>query len=570
MDSDSYKIIITLSHHRISFEYWQRDGGNRLVPMPKGKWPAPLAFYCSDSSIVIGEGAVRAAHTGISNTFENYFEKLGEEKYYTIAGQRRPIRNLLLDAAEDIFRDFFSSVLFNRLGSLTENRASMPLTIVCESDIKPNEKAFLLGLFKDSGYNRVIVVDYSKYINRYIHETLSHECDFDHVLVIWTEDTDLTFTLLDKTSTNSPQTKILKGLGIDPRKQYVENLIWDCVIGRNIWLQRENEEDAISKAAQDFINSSLPLLNGTILLSDGHEYYYSLNRKSLDYIPCNGGVSMSEELDAFLCNHGITNRSRVVLFMRGLTAGNEYFEQNLNHGFSHMIKSGQKRRDDIMRLIIEEENSTGPVIVDPTPTPPPDNGSINPVPDPPIDPNPIDIKSYERKWRQIKAIAKGKIRQNNYKEALSLLEGFLSDIQERKEMDEMIASVNEMIKNIKEEYGQSICNPVHEHDEKVTVHEPKGKEDGKDLLRQGKLKDAREWYRENNDSKMSRLLTEIIRSQKGVEVRKRSIEEYKKKGDKAQIARIVKELEEHIQLCNEADLDCTEYKHILEEYKNIK
>ena len=43
-----------------------------------------------------------------------------------------------------------------------------------------------------------------------------------------------------------------------------------------------------------------------------------------------------------------------------------------------------------------------------------------------------------------------------------------------------------------------------------------------------------------------------------------------KKGDKAQIARIVKELEEHIQLCNEADLDCTEYKHILEEYKNIK
>ena len=87
MNGDSYKIIISISHHRISFEYWQRDGENKLVSLPNGNWPAPLAFYCSDTGIVIGEDAVRAAHSGITNAFDNYFERLVEDSSYTIGGQ---------------------------------------------------------------------------------------------------------------------------------------------------------------------------------------------------------------------------------------------------------------------------------------------------------------------------------------------------------------------------------------------------------------------------------------------------------------------------------------------------
>ncbi len=117
MNGDSYKIIISISHHRISFEYWQRDGENKLVSLPNGNWPAPLAFYCSDTGIVIGEDAVRAAHSGTTNAFDNYFERLVEDSTYTIGGQTRPIRNLLLDASESIFRDFFRHILFNRFGS---------------------------------------------------------------------------------------------------------------------------------------------------------------------------------------------------------------------------------------------------------------------------------------------------------------------------------------------------------------------------------------------------------------------------------------------------------------------
>lgn len=107
MTEDSYKIVISISHHRISYEYWQRDGEKRLVPMPDDNWPAPLAFFCSGTGIIVGEDAARAAHTGIANAFDNYFERSTGDGFYTIGGQTKPIRYLLLDVSESIFRDFF-------------------------------------------------------------------------------------------------------------------------------------------------------------------------------------------------------------------------------------------------------------------------------------------------------------------------------------------------------------------------------------------------------------------------------------------------------------------------------
>ena len=131
-------------------------------------------------------------------------------------------------------------------------------------------------------------------------------------------------------------------------------MIWERVIGQNPWLQKSNEEDAISKAATDFLSSSLPLVNDTILLSDGQKYHYSLNRNTIDYIQNSDGVSIKDTLEQFLKENGIINRSRVLLLLRGIVAGNSYFEQNLSSGFSKTIKTDKKLRDNTMNLIISE------------------------------------------------------------------------------------------------------------------------------------------------------------------------------------------------------------------------
>lgn len=664
MNEDSYKIIISISHHRISYEYWQRDGDNKLVPFPNGCWPAPLAFYCSDAGIVIGEDAVRAANSGTTNAFDNYFEKLVEDSTYTIGGQTRPIRNLLLDASESIFLDFFRHVLFNRFGSLSDNRANMPLTLVCESDIKPNERALLQGLFKDSGYNRVRVVDYDRYINRYINESLSNEYVCDKVVVAWAEGPDLTFSIFGVNNDTAPIVKIFENLGIDPRKKYVEKMIWDRIIGQNPWLQKSNEEDAISKAASDFLSSSLPLVNDTILLSDGQQYHYSLNRNTIDYIQNSDGVSIKDTLEQFLKENGITNRSRVLLLLRGIVAGNSYFEQNLSPGFSKAIKTDKKIRDNAMNLIIsevvpaldiEQTAVEPPVSVNP---PQESNNQVkirgiskkwrqvkaeangkqrggqteaalqmlkdflaecqnisgadnviseisneiakyNVIPEP-IFVNHDLIKSFERQWRKIKATAKGKVRSGNLEEARSILQNFLNTVQKESGTEDLISSIqNEFSTIVVNEPKQSkpkhkdgdihpngkwvwvasaangngdwrvIGGRIHNQAKQEKTSVEKQINEGESLIAQGKLKEARDWYRSLNNNTMARILTDIIRSKKGVELRKSSIDEYRKSKNREQISRIIKEIEEYIDLCVKAGIDSSDYKKLLADYRKI-
>lgn len=68
---------------------------------------------------------------------------------------------------------------------------------------------------------------------------------------------------------------------------------------------------------------------------------------------------------------------------------------------------------------------------------------------------------------------------------------------------------------------------------------------------------------------MARILSDIIRSQKGVELRKTSIDEYRKSKNREQISRIIKEIEEYIDLCEKAGINSSEYKKLLANYRKI-
>lgn len=437
MNVDSYKIFISISHRRIAFEYWQRDGEDKLVSMPLGNWPVPLAFYCSDSGIVIGEDAARAARSGTENAFDNYFGKLSEDITYTVAGQTRPIRNLILDASETVFRTFFKDILLNRYGSLNDNRANMSLTIICESDIKPNERAFLNGLFKDCGYNRVSVVDYEQFIAQYVRETISKEYICDKVVVGWTEGDDFTFTLFEVSGDRPPKQANYPGLGVDPRKKIVKKSILKQLHDRNPWIKDEKIDDTIDKAAEDFLSSNLPIVTGKILTSN-KSYTYTLERLDVDYAPIGDSVSIKEKLDDFLRENGIDNRSRIVLLLRGVAADNSYFENNLSYGFSKTIKSDRKLREGVMKLLI----SYIPTISDSLQVP---KQSIPPVEERPAanqgDIAPDIIKAKKRRWREVRAEAKGKITTGNIDIALQILKDFRAEC-------ESISGVNDILSNV--------------------------------------------------------------------------------------------------------------------------
>lgn len=631
MTEDSYKIVISISHHRISYEYWQRDGEKKLMPMPDGNWPAPLAFFCSGTGIIVGEDAARAANIGTANAFDNYFARSTGDGVYSIGGQTKPIRQLFLDASEAIFRNFFSHVLFNSYGSLSDNRDTMPLTIVCESDIRPNERALLYRLFKNSGYNRVRVVEYGQYLNQYINTNISKKFGCNIVVAAWAEDTDLTFSIFDAVNCKELAIKSFKNLGIDPRKKYVEDIIWADLIGQDGFLQRENEENALSAAAADILGSSNPLVKGEILLSNGYTYHYSLNRMTIDCIQSPEGKSIKESLEKFLADNGITDRAKTLMILRGVTANNSFFEQNLCPGFLKTIKADRKLRDDVMNLIISE-------VIPETPPPP---APID-LPSPPnvlreieerwklikaeangkyrvgkhqeavqmlqdflsycktvsgIDEviaeikaeiakiqnvDPVLIKSLERQWREIKASSKGKLRSGNTSEALSDIKKFRDKVQGVNGADKLIESIDRELFSIQSDKSQHPATECNVGDVYVSpksaekpqkVSKAQNAEEhttGQELIKQGKLKEARDWYRSQGDSKMAETLTKIIRAQKGIEVRKFGIEDCRKTKEKDQISRIIKELQEYVELCEKAGINTSEYKKLIAEYKKIK
>lgn len=632
----TYKIIISISHHRIAYEYWQRDGENKIAPMPVGKWPAPLAFFCSSNGIVMGEDAERAVRQGTKNAFEGYFDRLADNVTYTLGDQTKPLRNILLDASEAIFRDFFHNVLYDRIGALSDNRAHMPLTIVCESDVTSPEQALLIGMFKDSGYARVRLVKYEKYIEQYVKKTLAERYDCDKVVVAWAEGPDLTFTLFDAIGRSEPVSMTCPGLGIDPRKDYVKNQLWTRIKNYNGFLRREDEEDAIDRAATNFLNSQLPMINSSLLLSDGSTLYYSLNKTYIDNFLSDEGASIKNALRAFLQQNGIENRARVVMLLRGVAADNSYFEQNLNQGFSETIKTNRSLRESAMKLIIADDSTDDDGITGITVTPPtppggdkalkkewrqlkasangkarsgnadaalqmlrdfyskcsacPDtenllteiNAEIKRLdmsgntptqtgPDQPIDPpiNLAEVTRMKRKWIDIRRFAIYKERNKAANEALSILLSFVDEVSKVPGAEDILKSANDLIANLNGMPSNE--EPVRKPTRTTVVQTPAptAEDPGKELIRKGLIKEARDWYRNQSNTQMAKLLTDIIRAEKSLERRKTDLDTCRKSKNKEQIKRIIDELLGYIDLCEKAGVNAAEYKTLLVDYKKI-
>lgn len=603
MTNDSYKIILSISHHRIAYEYWQRDGENKLVPMPGGVWPEPLAFHCSDSCVAVGQSAVRAVQQGSSKAFDRYFERLTGDNYYDFGGQSRPVRNLLLDASECLFRDFYRTVLFNRVGNLDDNRADMPLILVCESDIKANERALLQGLFRDSGYSAMRVVDYDKYIERFVRQSLARDYVCDNVLVAWAEGSDLTLTLYDIAGSRLNVHETFAGLGTDPRKSHVKRLIWDQFVGQDSWLHYRDEEQIIDRIADDFLNSDKPLVSEWVQLSGGASYSYSLQRLAIENMPCNESVTLRERLDTFLRAHDIADRSRTVLLLRGKASGNSYFEQNMSRGFAATIKSDRSLRDATMALLLAESKSAPSPTTAPAQTaiqPPAPKQSQPPVqavlvaevlpPLPPVPP-PIPqmpdfdseaaeaklLKELKRKWREVRAAARGKERSGALTDAIAVLDDFANELTAVSGVETLMTEINDECRKMRAQIkpqSQSAIQPKTEPkriNERTVAEPPKPQkaDKGRELINAGQLSEARDWYRSQGNNDKAGQLGKIIRAQKSVDRRFAELDGHRKNKDRKTLERIVTEIDEFVALCKSADVDAAKYRQLLNEYKKL-
>jgi hypothetical protein len=386
------------------------------------------------------------------------------------------------------------------------------------------------------------------------------------------------------------------------------------------------------------------MVSDRITLSDGKKYKYSLNRTNIDFIQSKEGIELRKGLDSFCKEIGVTNKSSITLLLRGVAAGNTYFEQNLSHGFAQTIRCDDRLRAETMSLLIEEQipeiiNITNqPKVTERINGPLKDaqkkwrqikaelNGKDSDVALPILNDfmaecsnvigseslvseikekmdslshadnnaSQIDleqIKSLERKWREVKATAKAKIRVKDYFGANEMLTAFLDECSKKVGTDELIEKINAEIANIQEQSSvviqssnnasksrdlgaqhkiSKVQSKVEKTDGLAKVKDIDSTDKGVEYIKQWKIKEARDWYRDKGDSTKSRILSEVIRSKKGVDLRKNTIDECRKNKNAEQIKRIISELSEFIGLCDKVGLPSVEYKKLISDYRKIK
>lgn len=726
MQNEDFRIIIFVSHRSISFEYFLRDGAAKVEPIPYKdcRWPEPMAFYCSNMETMVGRAASSAYHSGTPNAFFGYFEHLPKNLFYTRGGSQKPFAKIFLDAAEEIFTSFFREQLLNNRGGLSDNRNTMPVMIVCEEDVKPNERAHLAKLFRDAGYSKSKVISYKKFVEKYARETLSRQYNSDYVLEVWTEGEDMTLALIDLRNPKDSPTVILENLGRDPRIEFVKDKIWNDMVGANGFLEREREEEAIERAAVEFINGTEIIFDGQIRASDDMLYNYWLNRHEINRTDTEDSAQIKRGVSNFLRQNGLQDREGILLVLRGSTANNSYFETNLTNGFDQIFRSSKNSRENVRELIMKEpipfvqagesdihepsgrvetqRRKEAPVAEEtsrkpesqkkpepkrpetPTPKPAPPKSPEPPktpvkpkapeipkTPQPPTTPEHENsqeeglFKKFRKDWRAIKADADGKIRNGMLGGALSNLQDFLKTV-ENQSMPELVEEIKGKIDSLKKEKPSQPSEPVEvvkpapsrnwkrdwrlekanangkfstgktadgirllndflkkaekedcpneileEVRNEIKKHQPppippgtpvnpsgvnrggnratpppippqmsgggntrvkppKFVSEGEKLIKEGKLKEAREWYRAEGDTEKADVLNELVRSERSVKARKASLETYRKAPNSDQTKKIVAELDQYIAKCMDIGYVPVDVKKLRDEYKKLK
>lgn len=355
-----FKVIISISHHQISFEFWRKGAGDMLQPIktqanPSGGWPVPLSvFIKTNGSIIIGKDATIAANQGTPNAFTNIFERMSNPNEYYDYGQKKPLSYLLLDTAEVVFRDFFERMLFSSKGRLEQNRSTMPIIFVCEDDIHPNEKAHLRDLFLNSGYGCVAVEDLKTQIDHYTKREKVNLFSQSNVLVVRSYEDDLLINLFDMRGQRKPCSSKLSGGGIDPRLERVVQKIWEKIYYKaGGGLRLENERKFIEEAAKSFLLSSEPGGFSSLVLSDGRQYTYNIFKSDIVNIP-GGSMQWINEIRYFLSANQASPEDTLLVLYGDTSKNSSVVDSLIGLGFSKIEYADDAWRFNVLRAIIDE------------------------------------------------------------------------------------------------------------------------------------------------------------------------------------------------------------------------
>ena len=114
-----YCVLIKISKRKVSF--WYQSGASPYAPLIiKGANEIPLYFYVNGNDFIFGNAARDRFYSNDDNSFGDYFEIAKDSsKYFTIYGNKKPVKQLLYYGIEQCF-----SFFINTIGSFRYSRCN--------------------------------------------------------------------------------------------------------------------------------------------------------------------------------------------------------------------------------------------------------------------------------------------------------------------------------------------------------------------------------------------------------------------------------------------------------------
>ena len=231
----NFCVLVKISKHKVSF--WYQSGSSPYAALIiRGSHEVPLYFYVNGTEFIFGEDiAMNRFNSNDSNAYGNYFEIIKDPgRHFTIAGNTKPVKQLLYYGIEKYLNFFITQVLYKN-DSLESYRQGFPLRFWFESDIEGKEKSLIENLFNEAGYDNVERVDYNENLFQVL-ASLNITNANKAVLMLNGINNTLYIELYKNILAPITENSKLEGHGADPSVKLLAEMILEDILAQESYL----------------------------------------------------------------------------------------------------------------------------------------------------------------------------------------------------------------------------------------------------------------------------------------------------------------------------------------------
>jgi len=349
-----YCVLVQISKSNISFWYQQEGAPFEPLSQKEGN-TLPLYFYANDNEFVLGSIARERFLNGDQvNAFGNYFDIItNPSSFFNLYGNQKHVKFLLYYAVEKYLTHFLHTVLIKQ-ESIEGYRNNFPLRFTFSNDIAQKEKLLVEGIFKESGYDNIESISFSKFLFTY----LSNEKLFDpkqKLILLTGIDGNLFVELFSHSFTNAIYHVIVEDQGADPRIKIMAKMIYDDAMATSrLNLNEKNELFHLLPFAKQFLAQDSAIPKGDITLSDGTNCWVKIKRKDLDeqLVYYSGEEKIFKAVEKLLFENGIQS-STAKFLLNGDAVNTQYFIDRFKKKYSNVIGVPITAEKETLKLIFK-------------------------------------------------------------------------------------------------------------------------------------------------------------------------------------------------------------------------